>query len=57
MTTSTHASLLDGIDRLIEERHLLKHPFYRAWSDGAHSLETLRFYSQQYWHHVAAFPQ
>lgn len=36
---------------------MLKHPFYQAWSDGALSLDTLRFYTQQYWHHVAAFPQ
>ena len=26
--------LIQEIDRIIEERSLLKHPFYQAWSDG-----------------------
>jgi pyrroloquinoline-quinone synthase len=37
--------------------HLLKHPFYRAWSDGTLSRDTLRHYAGQYFHHVSAFPR
>jgi len=44
------------IDRLIEERSLLRHPFYQAWQQGALSLDALRGYACQYYHHVLAFP-
>ena len=57
MTTTAHPSVIPDIDAIIRERHLLDHPFYRAWVDGQLSLEALQVYVQQYWHHVAAFPQ
>ncbi|MGH7563202.1 MAG: CADD family putative folate metabolism protein [Gemmatimonadota bacterium] len=47
---------LKSIDALIAERHLLKHPFYRAWQDGTLSVDALRDYAAQYYHHVSAFP-
>jgi pyrroloquinoline-quinone synthase len=47
---------LDNIDKDIAEKHLLKHPFYVAWVRGELSKEALMDYSQQYYHHVAAFP-
>jgi len=47
---------LDNIDNDIAEKHLLKHPFYLAWTRGELSKEALTDYSQQYYHHVAAFP-
>jgi pyrroloquinoline-quinone synthase len=47
---------LDNIDKDIAEKHLLKHPFYVAWARGELSKEALTDYSQQYYHHVAAFP-
>ncbi|MGH7570574.1 MAG: CADD family putative folate metabolism protein [Gemmatimonadota bacterium] len=47
---------LTTIDALIAERHLLKHPFYRAWQDGTLSAEALRDYAAQYYRHVSAFP-
>ncbi len=47
---------LDNIDKDIAEKHLLKHPFYIAWARGELSKEALTDYSQQYYHHVAAFP-
>jgi pyrroloquinoline-quinone synthase len=47
---------LDNIDKDIAEKHLLKHPFYVAWVRGELSKEALTDYSQQYYHHVAAFP-
>jgi len=53
MTTSVSAT----IDTRVAERAMLKHPFYQAWTEGRLSLDTLRFYSRQYFHHVEAFPR
>jgi pyrroloquinoline-quinone synthase len=47
---------LDTIDRDIVENHLLKHPFYLAWTRGELSRQALTDYAKQYYHHVAAFP-
>jgi pyrroloquinoline-quinone synthase len=47
---------LDKIDNDIAEKHLLKHPFYLAWTRGELSNEALTDYARQYYHHVAAFP-
>ena len=47
---------LDKIDNDIAAKHLLKHPFYLAWTRGELSKEALTDYAKQYYHHVAAFP-
>ena len=47
---------LDKIDNNIADKHLLKHPFYLAWTRGELSKEALADYARQYYHHVAAFP-
>lgn len=47
---------LELIDRLIDQKHLLKHPFYRAWSCGKLSKECLLQYAIEYYKHVLAFP-
>lgn len=47
---------MDRIDALVRERHLLKHPFYRAWQDGTLTPEAMRTYAGQYYRHVSAFP-
>ena len=47
---------LDNIDNDIASKHLLKHPFYLAWTRGELSKEALTDYARQYYHHVAAFP-
>lgn len=41
----------------VSEWRLLKHPFYQAWEHGEVSMETLRTYARQYYHHVEAFPR
>src|SRR5438094_9582434 len=46
---------LDEIDKGIASKHLLKHPFYLAWTRGELSKEALTDYARQYYHHVAAF--
>jgi pyrroloquinoline-quinone synthase len=47
---------LDIIDADIAEKHLLKHPFYLAWTRGELPKKALVDYAKQYYHHVAAFP-
>jgi pyrroloquinoline-quinone synthase len=54
MTTLTTSSLIDS---KVAERAMLKHPFYRAWTEGRLPLDTLRAYARQYFHHVEAFPR
>ena len=51
------ADIIDELRGLIEERSLLKHPFYRAWQAGELNLAQLRGYASQYYEHVLAFPQ
>src|SRR3954452_25367752 len=46
-----------SIDAKVAEREMLKHPFYQAWTEGRLSLDTLRAYARQYFHHVEAVPQ
>jgi pyrroloquinoline-quinone synthase len=45
------------LDRMIRERHLLKHPFYTAWAKGDVPLETLRDYAGQYYQFESNFPR
>ena len=41
---------------MIEERSLLKHPFYQMWSDGKLNLDSLAGYSKEYFQLVKAVP-
>jgi pyrroloquinoline-quinone synthase len=54
MTTLTTSTL---IDTKVAERAMLSHPFYQAWTEGRLTLDTLRAYARQYFHHVEAFPR
>ena len=45
------------LNTLLEELHLLKHPFYQSWNEGTLTLDTLKIYAKEYYHHVAAFPR
>jgi pyrroloquinoline-quinone synthase len=47
---------LNEIDNKIAQKHLLKHPFYLAWTRGELTKDALTDYARQYYHHVAAFP-
>ena len=50
-------SLLKKIDEMIEERSLLKHPFYQQWSDGKLTLDSLAGYSKEYFQLVKMVPE
>jgi pyrroloquinoline-quinone synthase len=45
-----------ALDARIARYDLLNHPFYQAWTGGKLSLDQLRAYAAEYFHHVAAFP-
>lgn len=49
--------IIDRLNEIIAEFHLLKHSFYEAWSKGELSKEALRVYSAQYYHQVSSFPR
>jgi len=50
------SSTVSILNEKIAAKHLLKHPFYVAWSNGTLPIENLRHYAQQYFAHVRAFP-
>ena len=50
-------NLIPKIDQIIEERSLLKHPFYEMWSDGKLTQESLAGYSKEYFQLVKAVPE
>jgi pyrroloquinoline-quinone synthase len=50
-------TLPESLDALVEKYHLLQHPFYRAWTEGRLSKESLGLYAKQYYQHVRAFPE
>ena len=49
-------NIIKRIDEMIEERSLLKHPFYQMWSDGKLTQESLTGYSKEYFQLVKAVP-
>lgn len=50
-------NVIQRIDKIIEERSLLKHPFYEMWSDGKLTQESLAGYSKEYFQLVKAVPE
>jgi pyrroloquinoline-quinone synthase len=48
---------LQDLDRLVARRHLLKHPFYRAWSEGEVERSTLQAYAGAYYEFERNFPR
>ena len=50
-------NLIQKIDQIIEERSLLRHPFYEMWSDGKLTQESLAGYSKEYFQLVKAVPE
>jgi pyrroloquinoline-quinone synthase len=49
--------LLDRLDRMIDERHLLNHPFYTKWANGTLPREALQEYARQYYAFESSFPR
>lgn len=49
--------MINLLNQELDKLHLLKHPFYQAWSEGKLSIEILREYAKQYYNQVKAFPR
>ncbi len=49
-------SFWNRVDRELAKYNLLEHPFYKTWSKGELTQEELKFYAEQYYRHVSAFP-
>lgn len=52
----TTEDFLRELDEIVSERHMLQHPFYIMWNEGALSIEMLREYAKEYYYQVHAFP-
>ena len=50
-------NVLDRLDQMIDERHLLRHPFYTKWTEGTLPLEAMREYARQYFAFELAMPR
>lgn len=48
--------VLDRIDQIVQDRSLLKHPFYQSWTRGELPIESMREYAGQYYHFESAYP-
>ena len=49
--------IVEKLLEVINEKNLLKHKFYVAWSQGELSKESLQRYAAQYYHQVKTFPR
>jgi pyrroloquinoline-quinone synthase len=49
--------LIERIDKLIDNKHLLTHPFYTKWTEGTLPKEAMQEYARQYFAFESAFPR
>jgi pyrroloquinoline-quinone synthase len=57
MTTATASRLEKRIKAVLEDKSMLKHPFYTEWTSGELPISKLQEYARQYYHFEAAFPR
>jgi pyrroloquinoline-quinone synthase len=50
-------NFINALHEKLDALHLLKHPFYQAWTAGTLTQAELQDYAREYYHHVAAFPR
>ncbi len=56
-TTQAETPLMKRLKGVLQERSLLKHPFYVEWEGGTLARVNLQEYARQYYHFEAAFPR
>lgn len=49
-------ALREQLKAIVDQKHLLKHPFYVAWTEGKLTRTHLKHYAIQYFQNVLAFP-
>jgi pyrroloquinoline-quinone synthase len=49
-------AIREQLKAIADQKHLLKHPFYIAWTEGKLTREHLKNYAIQYFQNVLAFP-
>ncbi|MGI0484267.1 CADD family putative folate metabolism protein [Pantanalinema rosaneae CENA516] len=49
-------TIREQLKAIADQKHLLKHPFYIAWTEGKLTREHLKHYAIQYFQNVLAFP-
>lgn len=52
----TNEQFIKELDKILEEKSILKHPFYQKWNEGQLTLSELQEYAKQYYHFVKHFP-
>src|SRR4030095_7390569 len=52
----TDEQFINEIDKILEAKSILKHPFYQKWNEGKLTMNELRDYAKQYYHFVKHFP-
>ena len=52
----TNVQLTEELGRILEEKSILKHPFYQKWNEGKLTMGELQDYAKQYYHFVKHFP-
>jgi len=52
----TNEEFLQKLDAIINERHMLQHPFYQMWNTGDLTKQMLREYALEYYQQVHHFP-
>ena len=58
MSTATASADLEArIKAVLDEKSMLKHPFYTEWTTGELPISKLQEYARQYYHFEASFPR
>ena len=52
----TNEQLTQELERILDEKSILKHPFYQKWNEGRLTMGELQEYARQYYHFVKHFP-
>lgn len=52
----TEQQFLEQLNAILDNHHLLKHPFYQMWNEGKLSLTMLQEYAKEYYPQVHFFP-
>lgn len=53
----TKQAFIAQIEQIIEQKNMLKHPFYQKWNMGTLTATELQEYAKQYYHFVKNFPR